>query len=114
MLSVEIGERMFEKRTNSEKRHNYEIQIIIYMAYVLLPSTSRTLFKFLICQRFEVDAPLSLASRHLTHRPLIPSPVILPEQDGTSWLMADYQIQCGTDSYNTQAAFVWFMIIICE
>mmetsp|Transcript_103196 Transcript_103196/g.296142 ORF Transcript_103196/g.296142 Transcript_103196/m.296142 type:complete len:975 (+) Transcript_103196:1698-4622(+) len=85
MLSVEIGERMFDKRTNSDKRHNYEIQIVIYMAYVLLPSTSRTLFKFLICQRFE---------------------------DGSSWLMADYQIQCGTDSYNTQAVFVWFMIII--
>ena len=114
MLSVDIGERMFDKRTNSDKRHNYEIQIVIYMAYVLLPSTSRTLFKFLICQRFEVDAPLSFAPRHLTHRPLITSRSILPAQDGSSWLMADYQIQCGTVSYNTQAAFVFFMIIICE
>lgn len=62
-----------------------ELKLVVYLAYVVLPSSSRVLFKFLICQDFE---------------------------DGTSWLKADYQIECGTPAYRAQTIYVMIMIII--
>jgi len=82
---LEVAKQLMARSTNTH------IYLFLMLTFLVLVSTSNTLFQLLKCHEF-----------------------VVPGEESQRYLYIDYSVDCLTDRYRTARVFVYLNILICK